>query len=643
MQNTDMLKQLILENQFISFDIFDTLINRFVQERRQVFALVELAANENGFVINNFIEKRINAEKLAHKKTSLEEITLDEIYNILAIEYGANIASVVKKLEEDIEIGLTTVNTEIFNLFNFAKDNGKDIYIISDMYLSHRTIEKILKRNNIIGFKKLFVSSEYGVTKSTGNLFKFFLKTENINKENVLHIGDNLKSDVHNAKINGMNSYHYIKSVKYNQEKFSTKFLSNNEKAYFKCISTFINETIDNDKSRIWQIGYKVFGPFLFEYCKWIYNQCDNNVNKVFFLSRDGYVIHKAFAALYNQFNGCYFYTSRAATVIPSFYHDVTLDKVIDSYKSWPTDFNISFFLKKAGLKIEDIQDILDKFPHIMHKKFSIDSIKLDLFVNALFNEIKPIIELHASNQLKYLQAYYNQEKFYGNISIVDIGGSGTIEKALGVLKENQKIDITIFPLYILSNCDETKNRKSFLFSRNKNFNRSFYIRFFYMLIEVFFSAPHESVLGYKDGAYSRIEPIFEEVMIDDSNQYQYNLKFIETLHSGALAFIENIKNTAFNNFKGQDNIAFQALYNFGCMPTIEDVKTFSEYTFDCNGMKPIITRQDKQSILGLKEIMASFKNSLWPMGYLMLKFNSKYLNEFISYIYIMFKGDRNA
>ena len=102
MQNTDMLKQLILENQFISFDIFDTLINRFVQERRQVFALVELAANENGFVINNFIEKRINAEKLAHKKTSLEEITLDEIYNILAIEYGANIASVVKKLEEDI-------------------------------------------------------------------------------------------------------------------------------------------------------------------------------------------------------------------------------------------------------------------------------------------------------------------------------------------------------------------------------------------------------------------------------------------------------------------------------------------------------------------------------------------------------------
>jgi len=52
----------------------------------------------------------------------------------------------------------------------------------------------------------VYVSSEYALTKRTGKLFKKVLELEGVKVNEVLHIGDNLRSDVIRPRLIGMKS-----------------------------------------------------------------------------------------------------------------------------------------------------------------------------------------------------------------------------------------------------------------------------------------------------------------------------------------------------------------------------------------------------------------------------------------------------
>ena len=92
--------------------------------------------------------------------------------------------------------------------FNYAKQKGKKIYIISDMYLSKNIIEKILKNNGIEGTDKLYISNEYGMNKISGKLFKYIINEDRLCPSRMLHIGDSIKADCIGALKNKMHFYH---------------------------------------------------------------------------------------------------------------------------------------------------------------------------------------------------------------------------------------------------------------------------------------------------------------------------------------------------------------------------------------------------------------------------------------------------
>ena len=52
----------------------------------------------------------------------------------------------------------------------------------------------------------MYVSSEYALTKRSGNLFKKVLELEPVSPNEVLHLGDNLRSDWFRPKLIGMKS-----------------------------------------------------------------------------------------------------------------------------------------------------------------------------------------------------------------------------------------------------------------------------------------------------------------------------------------------------------------------------------------------------------------------------------------------------
>ena len=71
------------KNDIISFDMFDTLIKRYVSSPLDVFTLVEIFYNKNhSHNIYNFQKERILAEKKARMDND-NEVNIDDIYKYI--------------------------------------------------------------------------------------------------------------------------------------------------------------------------------------------------------------------------------------------------------------------------------------------------------------------------------------------------------------------------------------------------------------------------------------------------------------------------------------------------------------------------------------------------------------------------------
>ena len=183
----------------ISFDVFDTLIERKVEVPTDIFTFTAKKVPEC-HDLALFKEKRIQAEVLARKKSVHNgEVTLSEIYQELAY-YGTNMANSFENAEEETELESCVPKKSIKNVYNWAVQNHKKILIISDMYLSSKLIGKMLKKCGYSEYIKVCVSNEYGANKISGQLFRNVMDEFGISSEQMIHIGDSVKADFLGAK-----------------------------------------------------------------------------------------------------------------------------------------------------------------------------------------------------------------------------------------------------------------------------------------------------------------------------------------------------------------------------------------------------------------------------------------------------------
>ena len=193
------LTRLVRDSQVISFDVFDTLIIRTVP----LPTLFDKLSTTPGFK-----SARIEAERIARTQSTKEDITLEEIYKVLMPTASDEELRVAIEREINAELKACKANKPALDFFNACKDSGKRIIIISDMYLDCSTISTLLQNcgYNLDGVN-VYVSSEYALTKRSGNLFKKVLEDlEFVKADEVLHIGDNLRSDWFRPKLIGMKS-----------------------------------------------------------------------------------------------------------------------------------------------------------------------------------------------------------------------------------------------------------------------------------------------------------------------------------------------------------------------------------------------------------------------------------------------------
>lgn len=177
----------------VSFDLFDTLIYRKSISHYQMWK------NES----RSYFVRRAMAEFIARvvkRIKGIPEVSESDIYNRMP-----------KRWDLEFEIGLELnnllPNPVTINLLKNAISSGRNVCIISDTHFRESDIQSFLSHLSIPEVK-IFTSSEYGLTKSTG-LFGEVQKQLGVSFSDWIHIGDNLYSDVISPKNLGINSFFY--------------------------------------------------------------------------------------------------------------------------------------------------------------------------------------------------------------------------------------------------------------------------------------------------------------------------------------------------------------------------------------------------------------------------------------------------
>jgi predicted HAD superfamily hydrolase len=609
------MKSVLSKYDVISFDMFDTLVSRVVSNPTDVFDIVESKYNScHKNIIESFKKNRIAAEREAYTElcNGVEEITFDNIYSILEKVYTKNVCDELKKIELSIEYDVCIPNFFVINkYYNYCKENGKRVIVTSDMYLPQTLIERILKKCNI-DYDFLYLSNTIG-KKKRYSLFDYVIEHEHIKKNQLVHIGDNLIIDCLSP------IRHHIRSIKVPRKKYNSN------------LDKFIDKFAPIDDFYV-SFGYKYFGPILLGYSKYIHDSLENK--KRYFLSRDGYIMKKAYECLYGKSdNNIYMYASRRSLIVPTIW---SCDTYADMFSKFTIKDRLSIrrAFKILGLDNSIIDENIskDEVDKIVDKKYLFKD-EFQKKYSGLFSIVKKNSKIEYDNLCSYLKSV----GFDNNSNIIDIGWNGNMQLALCKLFEfkNKKPNINGYYVGVDKNSKNISkiSMNGYLFDNIKNLELFYSEKSINNLFESFFLAPHGSVLKYN----SDNTPVLSEYEYSDAEASLY-----QKIQHGALSFLNDInKYNLLNYLCNTPNEAYKNMMDFSYNPSLKMIKKFGDIQFNDNGIFYIAKpRHIIYYLFHPKKFMRDLQTSGWMIGFMkrLTKVNLAYKKIYI----ILFKHYEN-
>lgn len=173
-------------------------------------------------------------------------------------------------------------------------------------------------------------------------------------------------------------------------------------------------------------------------YCKWLKQETANdNIEKIFFLSRDGYLIKTVYDKLYPNDKTSYLLVSRKSTTIPALSDIENIEEIFGIVR-FPSVFTIDYLFKKIGLNDEDISTIAKEID--VKKDISKEYVVKSKEINNIFKKYKKTIRARAKQAKQNISKYLNIKGFNGKVAIVDMGWYGSIQIALEKISNNASI-----------------------------------------------------------------------------------------------------------------------------------------------------------------------------------------------------------
>lgn len=413
--------------EYVSFDIFDTLLFRPFSKPSDLFMLVGEKLD-----IMEFTVIRITAEEEARKEHQLlfgnREVTIYDIYEKISYKTGLDVNLGVNT-EYEVEYDLCFANPYMKRIYDLLVGMDKKIIFVSDMYYSQEMLKKILDKNGYTHYEKIFVSCEYNCSKANKGLFRYVL--DYVNGQSIIHVGDNVKSDYEIPTEMGIRSVHY-QNVNERGKTYRSK-----EMTYLvgSAYSGIINSVIHNgikEYSPYYEYGFIYAGIYILGYCNWVHNYAKtHSIDKILFLSRDGDIYYQVYTLLYNDIKAEYAYWSRIPNLKLeadknryAYVKALINDKARDLYKT-----KIAVLLQEA--QIECLLSYLNEYR--LHEDEFITEDNEKMIERLMIEHWDEIVHSYDILDFEMKEYYSGIIKGCKKIAVVDVGWSGNI--VLGLKK----------------------------------------------------------------------------------------------------------------------------------------------------------------------------------------------------------------
>ena len=523
---------------FLSLDVFDTALSRRVMRPTDIFRVMQPSASTVvGRVLTDFESQRVSAEREARVLASRQpggswEITLDKIYDQLQVQLNLSPEQRQKlvELELSTEAGFTYSNGDILALYNEACRLGRQVAFLSDMYLPAGYIVSLLEAG---GYKKpqVYVSGEIGCSKHEGSLYQLLARQFSIKPGQAVHIGDNLRADVIQARRRGWRAIHYrTRTPRPPRSRELATQISNS--VMLGLIHEFEKRETQMEAAPrdIWSwMGYTVAGPVYFAFSCWLMAQAKSTgIERIYPCSRDGYSVVRSLEILRETWklhlDIRYLYASRKIYRLP------TIKKLGEK----ELDF---LLMATPGLTIRDIVERCNRVPEVeepLLRKLGFESLDMTVTESAFGRFIRPqygqwlrewIGRIEGSLLADYARdrelacRYLEQEGVHlPNGLIVDVGWSGTIVHSIQEILGSAHSGIAMKSCFFGtvegagSMVRPGGSLQSYFFHLGKPKRRFLLHRVCVELMELLFTAPHPTVVGLRENGSSRIDPIFGQL-----------------------------------------------------------------------------------------------------------------------------------
>jgi len=448
------LQREIAKSAMVSFDIFDTLIERVLNKSSDLFIAFSRQASElTGGIIRDFPKARNEARQLALDMKHGEEILLSARYQAMQRAYG--LTDVQRQALYDLEI---TTEKAVCRprfagktAFEMAKKAGKRIILVSDMYLTRDVVEMLLTDSGYQGWDRLYLSSEEGLLKHTGRLFDHVLKTEVRPADRILHIGDTVTDDIEKAQSRGMRTWFLpsgsaiVKQISGVPQAFdSVKDAVTRSVIQGLIIRQMTSRALPDIPGHSagdgHQLGYVTMGPALWGFAHWILAQAKSKgLTDIYFLARDGDIIKRCFDALAmsHEIRSHYVLTSRRSVSVANLRSSQDITQLLERNFT-PCTISVllrnRFGIDAAQIPAQTFTDHGLAGPHARADKRIIETSLRSFFADT---RVSNIILENAATERRLLSQYYEESGMIDparRIGLVDIGHMGSLQADITAL-----------------------------------------------------------------------------------------------------------------------------------------------------------------------------------------------------------------
>ena len=467
----DPFKKALNNIEVVSFDLFDTLVDRPFAAPHELFLFmqdqVRKIVGDQSF---EFHKIRRFAEHRVRQRSERNEVTIEEIYDCL-ISFS-NISESFKgaliELEFETELKFCRRRKVGSDLFEYALSQGKKIICISDFYFGQSYLKRLLDGLGYTNIDGIYVSADFFESKKEGTLFKKVIISSNLDPLKTLHVGDNHQSDIVNAGKFGFNTYFTLRAIeRLKKQPIATPVWTNllqrtvfpsdraqlGQSIFFGLLAKkFCDQPCPQPRTSLGMgdpkhVGYVLLGPLLFAFSQWLIDRIKKkNIDKVFFLSRDGRLFNRAYDLFreidYDLPPSKYLLSSRRAYGLASMLTIADAQDLI-AIPFAPTELS-NIFESRFSLQLNDDicpADLLDaaNFPSVSVKVHPVnDIIRLKKLVVLLYPHIQKRAEVERSALQKYLDE--SGISTTSKPTVVDIGYAGTLQHYLTKLTGNGNI-----------------------------------------------------------------------------------------------------------------------------------------------------------------------------------------------------------